>query len=472
MYYRLKENYALRGWDRMNAALIRRPMNTCCPLKQETFALLSLCNGETDFTDLPLSEQERPKLKELEEKGIVEECSTPEPLFADQQYCLYPNRFVRSVFWSVTGHCNYRCRHCYMDAPEGALGELTHEEALSLIDQMAQCGVLRVDITGGEPFVRRNFWQLIDRIVSHKMTVGQVYTNGWMLTEQVLDEFEKRGLKPEISISFDGLGCHDWMRGVHGAEEAALRALKLCRDRGFPRNVEMCVHKGNAMKIRETVNALTEIGVPAIRLGNVAQTDLWKRNSQGNDMTQKEFCDAMLDYIPQFFADGMPVKMMIGGVIQLDKGSSQYKVVAERYKGAENCLDCHLCGAARYTCYITPEGRLLPCMPMTACKEQEQFARFQDIGLRQGLSDSYYMQFVDKRIRDLKAANEKCGQCSHLLQCGGGCRASALQSTGDLLAADPDQCFLWENGYVEKIHKVADEAIAKYCKKEGNDHEN
>lgn len=447
----------------MNAVLIKRPENKYRLLTHTEFNLLILCDGVTNLSEIPLSAEETSLLAGFLTDNIVVKAENPTPLQETQMYHLYPNRFVQSVMWSVTGRCNFRCRHCYMDAPNGAFGEISHKEAMALVDQMADCGVLHVDFTGGEPFVRKDFWELVDRILSHKMTIGQVYTNGWLLTEEVLDAFENRGIRPEISISFDCLGWHDWMRGVNGAEEAALKALSLCVQRGFPVNVEVCVHKGNLGTLRDTLNRLAQIGVPLVRIGNVANTDLWQKNSQGNNMTYEEYVDAILDYIPDFFADGMPVNLLIGGVVFLNKGSTEYRIVPEHFVGNEGSLNCYLCGAARSSCYITPEGRLLPCMPMTACKEQDQFPRFQDIGLRAGLSGSFYMQFVDKRVKDLIAVNEKCAACPHVLKCGGGCRASALSASGNLFGEDPDLCFMWENGYVEKIHQAADEAIAKYC---------
>src|SRR5699024_489848 len=102
------------------------------------------------------------------------------------------------------------------------------------------------------------------------------------------------------------------------------------------------------------------------------------------------------------------------------------KIVAEAHDGTEKCLNCYMCGAARMSCYITPEGRLLPCMPMTSSPDQENFPKIQDIGLKQGLSNSYYMQFVNGRIKDLFAANAECAACAYRYKCGGGCRATAL----------------------------------------------
>ena len=279
----------------------------------------------------------------------------------------------------------------------------------------------------------------------------------------MLDEFEKRNLRPEISISFDGIGWHDWMRGVSGAEDAAIRALRLCKERGLLMNVEMCLHKGNQETLRETVALLADIGVPSMKVGNIMGTELWERNSEGNALDNRAYTEAVLRYIPYFYLDGAPMQIMFSGVVALSKKSKDYKIIPIRYDGTEGCLDRLLCGAARYACYITPEGRLLPCMPMTACKEQEQFPLVQEIGLKQGLSDSFYMNIVDSRVEDLLAANPKCDACDHKYQCGGGCRATALERTGNLMGCDGVQCQLWEEGYVERIRETVEAAIARYC---------
>lgn len=444
----------------MSWVLIKRPENVVQRLSQEKFQALLLCDGETDLS--VMDNILKMALKECEEEGLIEACRESLPLGADQYYQYFDNRYVNSVFWSVTGKCNFHCRHCFMDAPDGALGELSTEEALELIDQMANCGVLRVDLTGGEPFVRKDIWQLIDRILSYKMVIGKVYTNGWLLNEKVLDEFAKRGIKPAFSISFDGIGWHDWMRGIPGAEEAALRALKLCTERGFATDVEMCIHRGNQDSLPETIQVLRDVGVKHLKTSSVAQTDLWQGHSEGKALTPEEYTEAMIRYIPKYYESGQPMNLVLSSVIVL-RQNEPYKIVAEPYDGTEKCLDCHMCGATRWACYITPDGRLLPCMPMTASPQQERFPKVQDIGLKQGLSDSYYMEFVNGRVKDLLEANEECGSCPYRLRCGGGCRANALlDGDHELMGCDRTMCMLWKEGYVERIRQTAEEAIAKY----------
>ena len=432
------------------------------PLSDDMFRTLLLCDGETDLDGILQDEEVKRTLSECEEHELIEPCISTKPLDVDQYYTYYDNRYVEQVIWSITDKCNYHCRHCYMDAPDAALGELSTEEALDLIDQMAACGVLRVDITGGEPFVRRDFWQLVDRIVSYKMTIGIVYTNGWLLNGDILDQFEQRGLKPEFSISFDGVGWHDWMRGVSGAEEAALRALRLCQTRGFSTNVEMCLHRGNRNTLRQTIETLCAVSVPSLRVGNVTMTELWQKQNEGNTLTEEEYVETALQLIPDYYQSNCPLELMYGGVIDLHRDGS-YEILAQRYDGTDDCLDCYLCGSVRWSCYITPEGRLLPCMPMTASPLQNRFPKVQDIGLRQGLSDSLYMQFVDNRVKDLLKANAECSVCPDRLKCGGGCRASALvEGDQNLMGCDRSTCMLWKGGYVERIRQVAEEARAAY----------
>lgn len=361
MFYRLKSPYILRGWEKMTGTLVKQPENKVIPVSKEMFQVLLLCDGETDLDKYKIDDGLQSILKQCESDGFVEICNHSYPLKSNQYYQYYHNRFVESVFWSITGRCNYRCRHCYMDAPDAALGELSTEEALDLIEQMAACGVLSVDITGGEPLVRKDIWQLIDRILSHKITIGTFYTNGWLLNETVLKEFEHRGIKPYISISFDGVGWHDWMRGVSGAEKAAMNALEICKERGFSTNVEMCLHRGNRNTLSQTIKTLCSVGVSSLRVGSVTMTDLWKKHNDGNVLTEEEYIETALEYIPNYYRDNRPLELMFGGVVNLHRDGS-YRILAQRYDGTEDCLNCHLCSGTRWSCYITPEGRMLPCV--------------------------------------------------------------------------------------------------------------
>ena len=463
MLYRLKSGYALRGWDGMAWVLVKRPENMIRNLTQEQFQVLMLCDGETELPSKLLDETLLKALNQCKEEGLVEPCKDVSPLDEDQYYHYYHNRYVNSVFWSVTGHCNYRCRHCYVDGPDGKLGEMSTEQAIDLIDQIAECGVLRVDMTGGELFVRKDLWQLIDRILSHKMIIGQIYTNGWLINEELIEQFERRNIKPKVQISFDGVGWHDWMRGVPGAEKAALKAFQLLHEHGFRTNAAMCIHRGNLYTVPQTVEALKAVGVKDIKVSNVDMTDLWQHKSQGNEMTREEYTRAVLPYIDWYYRTGRPIKRLeFGGVVELNQ-EAPARMMARHYDGTENCLNSYLCGVTRWTCYITPEGRLVPCMPMASSPEQERFPLVQDIGLRNGLSSSYYMQFVNSRIKDLMAVNSECNSCIYRYKCGGGCRATALlQGDHNLMGCDREMCGFWKKGQDKLVMSALKAAQENY----------
>lgn len=469
MFYKLRSDYVLRGWKGRAWELVQRPANTVRHLSQSEFQMLMLCDGETDIKEEMLSDPMQKALRQYEEMGAVEACECAQPIDSDQTYRYFDNRAVEKIMWSVTGKCNFCCRHCYMDAPEGALGEISTEEALDLIDQMAGCGVLRVDITGGEPFVRKDFWLLIDRLLSHKIAIGTIYTNGWLINEALLDAFERRKIKPDISVSFDGVGWHDWMRGVSGAEEVTLRALRLCEERGFHTDVEMCIHRGSQNMLFQTIETLRSAGVKQMKVGNIAMTDLWRRHSEGYEWTVREYMEQMIRCIPQYYEAGCPVETLIlSGVIAL-YSDRPYRTIPDVYDDTEKEADRYLCGHARWHCYITPEGRLLPCMPLTAVPEQKLFPKVRDIGLKKGLNDSFYMQFVSERVRDLLNVNEECASCRYRYPCGGGCRANALmEECHNLMGCDRTACMLWKEGYVERIRRTAEAAYAEHKRKEGS----
>lgn len=474
MIYRLNKGYLLRGWDKSDWVLIRRIDNKARFLKAEEFQALLLCDGETDATDECADPKISEALKKFSDEGIISACESVEPIDPEQYYYKYPNRYVKSIIWSMTGKCNFRCRHCFMDAPAGQFGELDTEQALSLIDQMAACGIMRLHLTGGEPFIRKDFWQLVDRMLEYNMKIEQIYTNGWLINDALLDEFEKRNIYPEFCISFDGIGHHDWMRGISGAEERTLKAIKRCAERGFIVLVEMCVHNGNKNSIRETVRVMSEHGVMMFKVGHVSDSELWIKNCENNRMSPEEYYEEMLKYIPQYYEDGLPIWVTLGGVVYLSPNTTEYRITSVRKcSDPENCNGL-LCGCARYTGYITPDGRLLPCMPMTSASTelQERFPLIKDIGLQRGLRESFYMDFISRRQRELWAVNKKCDVCQYKYQCGGGCRATAvLYGEDDLMGCDSEMCYFFENGYPDKIRAVCDAAIAKYCPDAKKDNE-
>ena len=93
-------------------------------------------------------------------------------------------------------------------------------------------------------------------LLQRGIRITTIYSNGKLVTDKLLDELEQRGIYPEFNMSFDGVGHHDWLRGIPGAEEAVKEAFVRCRKRGFPTAAEMCIHEDNKHTLRESVNRM------------------------------------------------------------------------------------------------------------------------------------------------------------------------------------------------------------------------
>ena len=104
---------------------------------------LRLCNGLIDLS-LPLVLQEvRDILPRLEKFGAIRPCERGDCIAPEQEYKLYPARYIRTAHWSITGHCNYRCKHCYMSAPDAKYGALETTPDDILAPDRAACEIFK-----------------------------------------------------------------------------------------------------------------------------------------------------------------------------------------------------------------------------------------------------------------------------------------------------------------------------------------
>lgn len=464
MYYKLHENLCLRSYQKIPHCLLIRPENEVKFLPSEVFHALTLCDGLTDTSLFLIPEKTRDLLKLLEKEGSILPCEKGDWLTEDQKLRVYENRYIRTVHWSITGKCNYRCRHCYMSAPDAKLGELSHEKVMDLIEQIDQCGIHRVSLTGGEPLVRSDFEEIVATLSQKKIVITQLYSNGKLVNEKLLDMLEKYGQKPVIDMSYDGdEGWHDWLRGMKDASKVVFEAFDLCYERGFKTSSELCIHQGNKHLLRESLNTLAKHHVTHCKTNPVSPTDAWtKSGSTDYSISLKEVMELYLDYIPKFYEDDMPLGLMLGGAFMAEKGSENWHIPLEKFDNSDSCLRQTVCGHARTVLYLSPESRMLPCFSLSSSDIQNDYPLATEVCLQKGLVDSTYMSLIDTRIADFFKINPKCNSCTHKLVCGGGCRASGLlENPNNIMASDPACCLLFLGGYAEKIKEVASSAVEK-----------
>lgn len=461
--YRLKDGYLLRGWEKLPYAVVEPRTKSIRFVPKDMMRVLMRCNGEWDFDSILTLQEERDCVSKAVSQGFVEACEEGCGISPEQQYRFYPNRFMQTIHWAITGKCNYRCRHCFMSAPEGQHGQLSHEAVMDIARQIGECGILRVSLTGGEPLLRPDFLEIVEEITRQGSIITQLYTNGSLVTEEVLDGLSALGQHPDVIMSFDGVGHHDWLRGVNGAERAADAAFRLCAAKGFTTQAQMCLHKNNLESLRETVNYLASVGCGFIRVGHVNDIGDWRVHGKGTSLTQEEYLQACLRYIPEYYADGMPMAIILSGVFAASpKNPDSFRIVP-CHSNSDN-PERLVFSCTRQTMQLYPDARPALCeeldsdfvgsLPIVSDNPAQQTT-----SLREVLSTgSPYLSFMDITCEQLFNANEECACCPYLRLCGAGCRASAQKTCGSLFGKDPETCSFFRNGWVNKVIDAVTEA--------------
>ena len=464
--YILMPGYAFRGWKYLPYAVqYLRGVKTEF-FREEEWKLFSACDGRREIHWDDLSEKQREQYDRWEKYGFIRRCESGETLFPEQEYLFYPARFKEKVQWSITGCCNYRCRHCFMSAPRGVQGEPSFEQLMTMLEGFQRCGIHNLELTGGEPLIRKDFWNLVDEIHARGMAVVQLYTNGLLVTDEFLDQLEERHMRPSIQFSFDGVGHHDWMRGFPGAEKAVLSALDRCRKRRIPTSVSMVVFRENISSLRETVNLLASYGVLSMKVGNALPQGEW-RDQPEHYLSQKELYEAFLDYIPHYFEDGCPLSLGLEGFFHYERGSKEISAFSEKNIPETIFHKALMCSHVRRSMYVSPKGNVLPCMSMIGGPIEEQFPNLLETPLEEILDkNSLYMDITNLRISDYMEHNPECRSCEFRTACCGGCRALAVQGIDtDYLARDPWTCAYFKDGWKEKKDRLL-EAIGQGIRQE------
>ena len=168
------------------------------------------------------------------------------------------------VVWNVGRRCNLRCVHCYSHSHDRQYtGELTHEEGLRLIDDLAAFGAPVLLFSGGEPLMRPRLFELI----AHARELGMravLSTNGTLITPEVAGQLKEFGLS-YVGVSLDGLEeTNDRFRGVKGAFEMALEGMRNCRKAGIKVGLRFTMNRRNAQDIGGIFDLLISEDIPRV----------------------------------------------------------------------------------------------------------------------------------------------------------------------------------------------------------------
>ena len=356
------------------------------------------------------------------------------------------------IVWNYTNRCNLSCIHCHQDSGETAERELSTDEAFEVIDRMGEAGLSILTFSGGEPLVRKDVYDAVERATDAGM-LCTIASNATLMTREVVDRLHRSGIR-RVEVGLDGCSAetHDFLRNKPGAFDATIQGIKNCVERGFDEIcATMTLHEKNVAELRGTVELAEKLGVnrfylnrliPAGRGKGVIHLDTTREQRvEALEYIYKKFHDSVVQERGiQCYARGMTYYGRLGyersggTVFTVSEALSGYsRMWRERFGGSISELVRRYspgfggCSAGITYAGLTAGGDLLPCVPAPIKLGNLLHEDLEEIWVNSDL-----LNYIRRR-GELKGA---CGGCAYNSICGG-CRYTAYVVNGDWLEADP-----------------------------------
>ncbi len=315
--------------------------------------------------------------------------------------------------WELTYGCNLACVHCLSSSGRRDPSELTTPEAMSLIDDLAEMKVFYVNIGGGEPTIRRDFWDLVEYATSRRVGV-KFSTNGSRITPKNAEVVAGNDYV-DVQVSIDGSSAreNDAVRGI-GSFDCAVRALRLLEAAGA-RNLKLSV-----VVNRHNVRQLDALKALAKQHG--AQLRVTRMRPSGRAVDSWESLRLSADQQRQLY------EWLLAQGEEVLTGDSFFHLAGF---GAP-LPGMNMCGAGRIVCLIDPIGDVFAC-PF-AIHESLRAGNIRDAG---GFGRIWGESELFAQLRRPRVGGA-CTSCGALNSCGGGCMAAKFFTGLPVEGPDPE----------------------------------
>lgn len=335
---------------------------------------------------------------------------------------------LRLVAWETTRNCNLSCVHCRASATCGPYAdELDTPAAFGLLDQIAEVGSPIVILTGGEPLLREDIFD----IAAHGTALGLrmvMAPNGTLITDQKARQMAASGIR-RISISLDGADAdsHDAFRRVKGAYEGALQGIAHAKAAGIEFQINTTITKTNLEQIPKILALAESLGAVAHHIFLLVPTGRGKYIVD-RAIDAREYEETLNWFYDQRKKTPLQLKATCA--------PHYYRILRQRAQedGETVTFESHGldavtrgCLAGTGFCFVSHRGIVQPCGFLDLNCGDVTKAIFGDI---------WRHSEVFKRLRDNRQLTGKCGLCEYQRVCGG-CRARAYEATGDYMTEEP-----------------------------------
>ncbi len=335
---------------------------------------------------------------------------------------------LRLVAWEVTRSCNLNCIHCRAAAEKGPYpGELSTDKCMEILDQIAEVGKPIIILTGGEPLMREDIFDLASRGTQIGLRMVMA-TNATLLTPAITEKLKASGIQ-RVSVSLDRASeaDHDRFRKVPGAFEGSLEGIECLKKAGIEFQINTTVTKQNAHEVKEILDMVVGLGAVAHHIFLLVPT------GRAKEMIDQEIDAREYERLLHWFYDeGREAPIHLKAtcaphyyrILRQEAHKKGEKVDFETYG-----LDAMTRGCLGGTsfAFISYEGIVQPCGYLELNSGDLRTTPFGEI---------WNNSEIFTQLRDFSAYKGKCGRCEYARVCGG-CRARAFEATGDFMEEEP-----------------------------------
>jgi heme d1 biosynthesis radical SAM protein NirJ len=345
------------------------------------------------------------------------------------------------VIWNLTRRCNLKCRHCYTTSADVQFpGELSHDQAMGVLDDLKAFGIPALILSGGEPLSRFDFFELAERAKALKFRHLSLSTNGTLIDASNAQRIADLGFD-YVGISLDGIGkTNDWFRGLDGAYDAALTGVRELLKRDVKVGLRFTITEDNAHHLPEMMDLCDREGVDKFYLSHLVYAGRGDKH-RGEDTEHKrtrEAMDELLDRAWVAVAEDMPLEIVTGN----NDADAVYflRWVEKNFPEKAAHIRAHLeaWGGNSSGLGVANIDTLGKVHPDTYWSDYTVGSVKTTPFSQLWTGEDPMLATLRQRPRPLKG---RCGACAYKAVCGGNTRIRALQLTGDPWAEDP-ACYL------------------------------
>ncbi|MEW5759768.1 MAG: radical SAM protein [Candidatus Thermoplasmatota archaeon] len=348
------------------------------------------------------------------------------------------------VVWNITKKCNLSCIYCYSATQNTSYHkkkELDYDDCKNLIDDLANYNIPMLLLSGGEPLMRKDFYEIAEQGKRRGLKVV-LSTNGTLIDTDVAKKLRDVGIS-YVGISIDGIGKkNDLLRGKAGAYASALKGIRNCKREKMKVGLRFTITKNNFLEIKKIFQIVKNEKIDRLCFYHLVYSGRGKPEDDLGKEQKRKTINIILDETLKLCKNGSTTEVLTVGN-PADGPYIYMKLLKNKLKDkAEKALQLLSLSSG-----IHSTGMGIGCIDPYGFVHPDQFWDDCNLG---NVKKKRFSEIWEKSPLLLKLRNRqkllkgRCEKCKWLWLCGGGNRVRAKYVYNDIWASDP-ACYLNDN---------------------------